>query len=580
MGLPRAIKAHKNNDFKTARVHYQRAIDQGDHKYYLFQNYGALLRELGNFDEAKEIYRKGLEIFPDNEGILSNYANILKDDTPWLAFDIHLRLFSVTLANPEKPVNENHFLALINHLISSNCCQWAYELCILSFKILGPKPSILVAFFKAATNPSNPIISGSAVDQLIAQIDKCIDDIDDLDRAEYYFALSWIHSERSSIDRAYEFFEHARAILSRVDLINPENVKRANKLNNANSWNMSCMLLSHQNFSDGWKLYDFGLQTEAKGPQKWQRALPKPFSQQQIPLWKGESLANKRILLLEEQAVGDVMQFMTLINYIIDESSQVGILLSNRLFPIYERSLNAGILSEQVSLYCFDDVKDNKIPYSGFDYQAPLGSMCQFRFTDIHKYGSCQKFLQAPVGGVNLLRDRYSSLGSVAKKIVGISWRGGGRGDRILQKSIEVDKFANLITGFPDIRFVSLQYGESESVISKFKDLGIDAHHDSSINPLKNMDGWLAQVGACDAVVSVANTTIHGAGGLGIPTYCLLSLHSDWRWLKDPTVVRSYWYPSVGIARQSPDSQWSTAFSTVRQWLLEGCPMPVGKYHI
>ena len=28
------------------------------------------------------------------------------------------------------------------------------------------------------------------------------------------------------------------------------------------------------------------------------------------------------------------------------------------------------------------------------------------------------------------------------------------------------------------------------------------------------MDGWLNQVAAMDAVVSIANTTIHGAGGL------------------------------------------------------------------
>ena len=37
------------------------------------------------------------------------------------------------------------------------------------------------------------------------------------------------------------------------------------------------------------------------------------------------------------------------------------------------------------------------------------------------------------------------------------------------------------------------------------------------------MEEWLNLVASCDAVVSVANTTIHGAGGLNIPTLCLLS---------------------------------------------------------
>ena len=53
------------------------------------------------------------------------------------------------------------------------------------------------------------------------------------------------------------------------------------------------------------------------------------------------------------------------------------------------------------------------------------------------------------------------------------------------------------------------------------------------------MDLWLSQVNACDAVLSIANTTIHGSGGLNISTMCLLSVYSDWRWLIDPEVNTS-----------------------------------------
>ena len=94
------------------------------------------------------------------------------------------------------------------------------------------------------------------------------------------------------------------------------------------------------------------------------------------------------------------------------------------------------------------------------------------------------------------------------------------------------------------------------------------------------MDRWLSQVRACDAVVSVANTTIHGAGGLNVPTQCLLSRHSDWRWLIDPSVMRSYWYPSVGIVRETKShpssSSWSSAMLSVSDWLNNGCQMPSG----
>ena len=86
------------------------------------------------------------------------------------------------------------------------------------------------------------------------------------------------------------------------------------------------------------------------------------------------------------------------------------------------------------------------------------------------------------------------------------------------------------------------------------------------------MDEWLLQVQACDAVISVANTTIHASGGLNIPTICLLSQNFDWRWLMDTSIDQSYWYPSVRIARESDGDGWSSAFSQVLQWCDDGCP--------
>ena len=45
-----------------------------------------------------------------------------------------------------------------------------------------------------------------------------------------------------------------------------------------------------------------------------------------------------------------------------------------------------------------------------------------------------------------------------------------------------------------------------------------DIIYDNSVNSLVDMDTWLSQVAAMDAVLTVANTTVHGSAGLGIPT--------------------------------------------------------------
>ena len=42
---------------------------------------------------------------------------------------------------------------------------------------------------------------------------------------------------------------------------------------------------------------------------------------------------------------------------------------------------------------------------------------------------------------------------------------------------------------------------------------------------------------------------------------------------------RSYWYPSVGIARETVQDGWSLALEQVSRWIDEGCPMPDGPVH-
>ena len=163
---------------------------------------------------------------------------------------------------------------------------------------------------------------------------------------------------------------------------------------------------------------------------------------------------------------------------------------------------------------------------------------------------------------------------------IGISWRGGGRSDRIKLKSLDADMFETLMTGHKShVSFVTLQYGDVESVVRSWQDKNLPVHSEASVNPLKDMESWLDLVASCDAVVSVANTTIHGAGGLHIPTLCLLSVSSDWRWLDSSNVLRSYWYPSVGIAREKKDEGWQPALQQVRRWIDQGCPMPDGPVH-
>ena len=183
-----------------------------------------------------------------------------------------------------------------------------------------------------------------------------------------------------------------------------------------------------------------------------------------------ETLSGKRLLLLEEQAVGDVMQFLTLLPKLIDEADHICLLLNPRLISIYKRSFSDYIQASRLSIASYDDVFSEKLAYSNFDIQSPIGSICRHRFVDINMYGQASPILKSDPNLTQQLRKKYlNKCGTDVEKVIGISWRGGGRPERIKQKSLDAEMFSDLLRDQPGVRFVSLQYGESKATVEKWQ---------------------------------------------------------------------------------------------------------------
>ena len=128
---------------------------------------------------------------------------------------------------------------------------------------------------------------------------------------DIYFGLA--NHEISQFNSSLGLFYFQKA-LSASKYLTDQDVDDLDKVRSnmcINGWNMGCLLLKLQDFDEGWKLFENGLQTPADGRQRWQRSLPKPFNNHDIPLWRGQSLQHQRLLLLEEQAIGDAMMFLT-----------------------------------------------------------------------------------------------------------------------------------------------------------------------------------------------------------------------------------------------------------------------------
>lgn len=575
MGLPKALKAHREGKIDEAILHYQRALDQGNTNPVIFQNLGALLREKGGESKAIEIYTKGLLIHPNHIGIRSNRANILHSTSPAKAVQDLIIVIRSRLARGDNAVDmSEQFRSLVALYREMGLKSLAMSVVSVALRLMGPEPGLVGQVLVMLDELDNDNFYQSEYDRsdLVSQLERKIDTCSPFQRAELLLALASHDMSRGDLSRSLIRFENGLAALSTETPINIEESQKRQKLIDLNSWNFGCALLKAQQLSLGWQLYEYGLRTPAEGQQRWQRAMQKPFPSSVLEVWRGENLNGQRLLLLEEQAIGDVMMFLSLVPTLANEAKHIGLVLGDRLQAIYK-----DVFRDNVTIYALKDAKSGTLRPDSYDYQSPLGSICQYRFKFVTDYSPVSPILFASGKRCNYLRSSYlNSNGYEAKKLVGISWRGGGKPGRIRQKSISPDLFAKFLLSLPGLRFVNLQYGKTTSEIEKWREMGLDIIDDPRIDPLRDMSYWLDQVATCDSVLSVANTTIHGSGGLNIPTLCLLSTFSDWRWFDDVEITRSYWYPSVGIAREDKKDGWTPALRLARDWFKGDCPMPEG----
>jgi ADP-heptose:LPS heptosyltransferase len=78
---------------------------------------------------------------------------------------------------------------------------------------------------------------------------------------------------------------------------------------------------------------------------------------------------------------------------------------------------------------------------------------------------------------------------------------------------------------------------------------------------LHNFDDTAALIDNLDLVISVDTSVAHLAGALAKPTWLLLPVIPDWRWMLNRS--DSPWYPTMRLFRQTKPGDWSSVVSEV-----------------
>ncbi|MGJ7914844.1 tetratricopeptide repeat protein [Massilia sp. LXY-6] len=293
-------------------------------------------------------------------------------------------------------------------------------------------------------------------------------------------------------------------------------------------WNRSLLDLQEGNFADGWLGYEWRWKTASQGLARERREFTEP-------LWRGhQDLDGKTILLYGEQGLGDTLQFCRYAQLVAARGAEVILEVPGTLCDLMRSQ--PGV--HQVV------ARGTRLP--PFDFQCPLLSLPLAFGTGLDSIPAFPRYLAAdPDKSAQWAR----RLGQKSKLRVGIVWSGNPVHLNDHNRSIDFAKFAPLLAA--DVQFVVLQ-----KEIRPIDRVALEAHPDvlQFSGEIGDFSDTAALCDALDLVVTVDTSAAHLAAALGKPTWVLLPLNSDWRWLRERS--DSPWYPSVRLYRQPASGEW------------------------
>ena len=265
------------------------------------------------------------------------------------------------------------------------------------------------------------------------------------------------------------------------------------------------------------------------------------------PLWNGAPLAGRSIMIVPEQGLGDILQFV-----------RYAALLKNAGAGSVVVACPPSLQSILATCPGVDRVVAVNEPMPKTDFAVMLLSLPRIFKTSMATIPANTPYLTADPERVEHWRRELATHHGFK---VGFVWQGnpGLWADSI--RSVPLQRFA-AVAEVKGVEFFSLQK-DAPALASwqtpfLFTDLGpkLDSFGETAAI-LKNLD----------LVITVDTAVAHLAGALHVPVWTALRFASDWRWMHDRD--DSPWYPSMRLFRQKRPEDWTDVFLQIRAELAE-----------
>ena len=300
------------------------------------------------------------------------------------------------------------------------------------------------------------------------------------------------------------------------------------------------LLLRRGDYAEGWRAY---------GKREGQRML------ETLPsCWSGEEpLADKTILLLAEQGLGDTIQFARYVPQVAALAQRVILEVQAPLRPLFDEvSRDWG-----VEIVARGDARPDG------DHQCLLLSLPRLLRTTADTTREPSGYLRSPPARRALWRERLAARSPTGRLRVGLAPAGNPRFKNDALRSIPLAAFEACFD-LPGVDWVIPQPEIRDA------DRAVLERHAGVISfgaQLEDFADTAALLDELDLVISVDTSIAHLAGALALPVWILLPHFPDWRWMHDR--ADTPWYPSARLFRQTAARDWGGVIKRVRDALSE-----------
>ncbi|NBO19697.1 MAG: tetratricopeptide repeat protein, partial [Proteobacteria bacterium] len=245
------------------------------------------------------------------------------------------------------------------------------------------------------------------------------------------------------------------------------------------------------------------------------------------PLWRGEDLNGKTILVMFEQGHGDTLMFARYLPLLKQRGATVKFLVREALLDYFQGWSGADWLGSDAAL------RRGENNLGDFDYYTSVFDLPYLFGTTLDTIPANIPYLPVP----EVTPETH--LPVTTQRQVGVVWAGSPGHKHDARRSIPLELFAEIF-GAGDCQFYSLNRDKRPG------DDELLARH-SNVTDLTPRFGNFADmarfVAQMDLIISCDTATAHLAGGMGKPVWTLLPFAPDWRWLLNRNDTP--WYPTM-----------------------------------